>query len=140
MLYLPPRLVQTAYAEVTSNVSTTSATYVDLAPLTLTLSTIGNTSLEVHYSACVEAVFAVPNIDFQLLVGGSVVMGATGNILSFGNPGYTSCPSMRYKSGTLSAGSYIVKIQWRTSTGTAQIRPANFIYGYGGLLVREVAV
>lgn len=140
MLYSQPALVQTAFAEISANVSTTSTSYVDLSPLTLTITTDAN-PIEVHFSLCAEVVSASADLGFQLLIDDAVVMGTRGRISASGSPGYTSCPSMRYKSGRLTAGSHTVKIQWKTALATTvQVRPANFIYGSGSLLVREVSV
>lgn len=140
MLYPLPGLIQTAFANVISNVSTNSATYVDLVPLSITLST-GPNFVEVDFNACVEAVSATPDISFQMMVDGVVVKATKGRIGASGNPGYTSCPSIRYRSTLrVTEGSHTIKMQWKTSTGTAQIRPATFIYASGSLLIREVSL
>jgi hypothetical protein len=139
MLYPQPRLVQTAFASVTTNVSTTSTTYTDLTPLTLTISTLTNV-VEVHVCACVEVVSATATIGLQLLIDGVVVDDGLGRIQISGNPGYTTCISLNYLSSALTEGSHTIKVQWKTSASTAQIRPASFSYGYAGLLVKELAL
>lgn len=140
MLYPQPGLIQSAFAEVSTNISTTSTTYVDMTPLTLTLDTAANFLL-VDFTACVEIVSSLGDLGFQLLLDGVVQVGAKGRIAASGSPGYTSCPSIRFRTPTrVSAGSHTIKMQWKTSASTVQIRAATFVYATGSLLVREVSV
>lgn len=142
MLYAPPQLVQTAFAEITQNVSTSSTSYTDLDPLSLTLVTDAN-PIEVYFTLCAEVVYATSDIGCILVVDGSVVIGTRGRVGAYSFPeGYMTCPSIRYKSPRLAAGSHTVKIQWRSSGifTSVQVRPEDYIWGSGSLLVKEVTV
>jgi len=138
MLYDVPNIIQTAFVNITSNVSTTSTTYVDLAPLTITLTTSTH-PIEVHFSGTVGILSNRASVGFQLMVDGVAVSNGLGRVQISGNPAYTTSIGIVYKSGVLSSGSHTVKIQWKTSAGTASIQPSGSSYGYAGLLVKEVA-
>lgn len=115
-LYGPPNLVQTKFVEITSDTSTTSTTFVDL--LSTTLTTQGG-ALLIHFDVSCSNSNTGKEIDFQVLLDGTVKK--AGGVRYNGTP--AGDLSLSYKTAILTAGSHTVKVQWKTESNTANIRP-----------------
>lgn len=128
----PPQIVQTQFTELTSDTTTTSASFVDL--LSLTFET-DNNALISYFSVACDCSSSGQDLDFQLVIDGSAQRGIQIRIV---NSGFGTGGRLVHKSALLARGSHTVKIQWRRTGGTAQIRPATQVDEHASLLIREV--
>ena len=116
-LYFPaPEVVgimQTASALLAVNTTTTPITYVDL--LTVTLTTMGATRLEVYASLSASNTMsrAATNQDYLRLTVDSTVLTSGGNE----QWPVTEASALFCVTDVLSAGSHTVHLQWHTDTG-----------------------
>lgn len=138
MLVDTVRLVQTAFAELTSDTTTTSTSFVDL--LTITVTTGANPVI-LHFSVSANnnSGFFQHQQYFQLLVDGSATRGCSMRSV---NSNHAASGGLVYKTSALTAGSHTFKIQWRTDSGlaTAQIRPASQPNEHASFILEEVTV
>lgn len=107
-----------------ANITTSSATMVDLTSFTVTLTSQGR-MLYVLFAARANGTTA----RFDILLDGISVTGDNDGV---GAPGATGEVSV-IRLLTASAGSHTVKIQWRSTSGTVTVYPA----GLCQLYVRE---
>jgi len=105
-------ILQTASAVLATNATTTSQTYVDLLSITLTVSAAS--SLDVYASFCVDGSSSGDAVSMQLIIG-TTVLAAT-SLSSFSRP---EIGQLYKNTGTLSAASYTVKLQWKVAAYTA---------------------
>lgn len=115
------------YAQSTAdaNITTSSATMVDLGSYTVTFTSQGN-NLEISLMG--RATSTTARFDF-LLDGVSI----TGDNDALGAPGATGLVSIK-RIVAAAAGSHTIKVQWRSTSGTVTWYPA----GLGQLYVREI--
>lgn len=108
------RVVRTA-----GNITTTSATLVDVTGATVTITTGGN-PVAVGFVASVFA-DAARTIFFNIAVDGVLQLGTSG--LSFDVTAGSSAvnASFTFQTAALSAGSHTIKAQWQVSAGTGTI-------------------
>jgi hypothetical protein len=144
-LYRPTSgsVIQSAFAECTANVSTTSvyvpgpptSGYVNLSPLSITLTTEVN-YLRVLFT-CSSYNSTSPSLNyFRILLDGTMIKGSSVRITATTNSTMATALSSY---NLVTAGSHTVTIQWCTSGGTARIRPATDVnFGHASLLVQEV--
>ncbi len=110
------------------DVTTTSATFVDMTGVTITITT-GATRCMIEFTADVFHSSATPqSISIALLIDGAS-QGGTG-----GNLGVTSVAvnsginvSFTFLTDVLSAGSHTFKIQWKTSAATATVQAGSVV-------------
>lgn len=117
-LYPPPvagttDILQTASAVVSTNATTTSATYADLLSITLTVS--AGSSLDVYASFCADNSSYGTPLFMQIIVGATVL--AATSLCQYAHP---EIGQLYKNTGVLSAASYTVKLQWKTASGTAR--------------------
>lgn len=137
-LFNPPPLLQTQFTNQSSDTSTTSTSYVDL--LSLTVETGGNSHLLVHFHATAHPSTDNQSISFQLVIDGVVKCGCNTHADKSGGGDTQASASLVWKETDIASGSHTVKIQWKTSTGTASIRPASFDNESALFLASEVFV
>lgn len=115
------------YSQATSdsNITTSSATMVDLGSYSVTLTTQGNNVLIMLLG---RANGTTARFDF--LVNGVSI---TGDNDGLGAPGATGAVTIM-RIVALTAGTYTIKVQWRSTSGTITWYPA----GLGQLYVREL--
>jgi hypothetical protein len=106
-------IIQTISTVLAADTTTTSTSYVDLISLSIT--TVGGTSLEVYASfSCSNAVdnAAAGQDGFAVVVDGTV-------LLQTGNEQWTVTEggAIFVKTGMLTAGSHSVALQWKTQAG-----------------------
>lgn len=124
------------YTEVTTSVTTTSTSYVDLLSLT---ATIGANAVLIHYSVSANnSSVANRSISFRLTVDGTAVRGS-GLRTDANNLGNST--ALVYKTAVLAAGSHTFKLQWLTEAlTTAQVRPSTNPDEHASLLITEVTI
>lgn len=117
-------VVQSAGARVTADQSTTStAAYVDLPQATVTITTLASTKVLVMASFSVANANITPQAVFvSLAIDGALDSGTGSGMVITGNSEQTGAIT-RLVTG-LSAGSHTFKLQWATTGGTANCRPA----------------
>jgi hypothetical protein len=108
----------TSYVQLTTDSTTSSATFVSL--LSLTIITSGNTSLLVRtsFSGDNSSASAAQNL-FAIFVDSTQVIAGEITV----STGANQSGALEYKTPILSAGSHTVELRWATSLGTARIRP-----------------
>jgi len=128
--------IQTAFVRITSDTTTTSTTFTDLTGVTLTLTT-GACDLLIWFTFSASNSSANRAISFSVLFDGTSYMGAMVR-----PPGASIADSgaMVLRIPSVSAGSHTVKIQWKVSANTGQIRPVTGapLEEHAALLVQEV--
>jgi hypothetical protein len=114
--------IDSDFAEVTANTTTTSGVFVDLITLVYTkisatsnLHILGHTSSS-NSSILGQQVFNRITVDAVAIRGCEQVVGLLG-----ANQAQSGAVNVRVSG--LAAGARTIKMQWRTSGGTAQIRP-----------------
>jgi hypothetical protein len=127
-----PEVRQVGFAEVTTDVTTTSATFVDLTALSVTLTVATAGYLHIWFSVCAD-VSALQDISFQILVDGVAQRGIKMRVTS----GQLQSGAIVLRR-SVTAASHTVKVQWKTTGGTARISaltdPASY---HGSLLVED---
>jgi hypothetical protein len=113
-------IIQSAFANITTDVSTTSSTFVNV--LSTTLTTAGNKmKFQLTFSATNST--GNKNIGFQILLDGAVQRGGGINI---SNAGSAISGAVSHETATaVAAGTHTVAVQWSTSGGTAQINASS---------------
>lgn len=114
-------LVQVVQASISSDQSTTSSSLVDISGASVTLTTTGNTKLDIKVSFSMSNASALgSNNRIALLVDGVVVKNS-----AFSSPllsNFVQGGGIVYLTGIVSAGSHTIKLQWSNTTGTTQCR------------------
>jgi hypothetical protein len=127
-----PEIWQVGFAEVAADVTTTSTSFVDLTALSVTLTVATAGYLHIWFSVSADC-STLQDIAFQVLVDGTVQRGIQMRVTS---AQLNSGAIVLRRSAT--AASHTVKIQWKTTGGTARITalttPALF---HGSLLVED---
>jgi hypothetical protein len=118
----PDNLIRTFGQRITSPTSTSSMSFVDLPPLSIAITTSAGDDLIVHFYA------SVSNSLVARMVFRIVLDGVPFNVCAGSNPGPGEqvTMSLLQRFVALAAGVHTVKIQWATSTGTAEIDPSGF--------------
>lgn len=121
------------YTEVAVDTSTPSVVFVDL--LTAPVITTGGGPLLVTFTASASATLAGAQVSFRILVDGAASRGSGLVASAAGIPSSTALLAKI----PLAAGPHTVKIQWRVSLGTVQIRPVTAPDNeHGSLYVQEL--
>jgi hypothetical protein len=138
-LFEQPTLLQTQFAELSANTSTTSTSFVNL--LSITMDTSGESSLLIFFTGTPYMSNDSQTIAFQLVVDGTPVRGCASHSDKSGANDTHATAALVYKQTGLAAGSHTITIQWKTDSGTtASIRPVTTIQESGSLLINEVTV
>ncbi len=101
-----------------SNITTASATFVDLTGFSVTLTTQGN-PINIEFVARVNTT----NARFDILVDG-VSITADNDGVGAASPVSTFCAVTIRRRVAVLAGSHTIKIQWRSTSGTITLYPA----------------
>lgn len=120
----PGIVAQIAEGHVSTNLTTTSTSLVDMtgASVTINLFTGSKVMLGASYSTSTNSILGAVNT-VVLVVDGSVVAGSANTLGTLANSAQSGGFS-RLITG-LSIGTHTFKLQWSTSTGTAQCRPSS---------------
>lgn len=114
-------ILQVSRVQVSTNISTTSTTFVDLTELTTSLTTSTGSSVVIGFRASGSNQTNNQGIRFRILVDGVSAGGCGLTASGTNNPTGTA---FEYVVTGLSAALHTFKIQWRATAGTAQIRAA----------------
>lgn len=127
-----PEIRQVGFAEVAADVTTTSSSFVDLTALSVTLTVATAGYLHIWFSVGADA-SALQDIAFQVLIDGAVQRGIQMRVTT----GQLQSGSIVLRRSA-TAASHTVKIQWKTTGGTARISAVTSpaIY-HGSLLVED---
>ena len=130
--------LQSSFAIIAADSTTTSASFVAVgAGLSVTITTVAGSKLNIWFAASPSnTANNGTEIDFQILIDSVATIGCGTGTKSNGVP--QTCGINFVKTG-LSAGSHTITVQWRTASGTAQIRPVTTIIESATLLVAEVS-
>lgn len=127
---------QSVFAEIAADTTTTSASFVDL--LTANITTFSSILIiQASISASNSSALGA-NMDFQVLVDGVAKRGFAIRTPALSNAQLGA--GLFYKMTGLTPGAHVVKLQWRTSAGTGQVRPVATIAEHASLLVEESTV
>ncbi len=128
-------VLQTVFAEISTDITTTSATFVTLISQSVT-TTGGN--LIIHFTASPSNTNANTNVTFRVSVD-SVSKRATQTRILSAN--IASSATIVTKVTGLSAAAHTVLIEWKVSANTGQIRPVAAVdIEHASLLITEVIV
>lgn len=129
----PMLLLQSVFAEIAANTTTTSTAFVDLISQAITTSP--GSALEISISASASNGTTGNDQGFQLVIDGAAVRG-----FSCRNTGGNTATSgaLVYKKTGLAAGAHTVALQWKTSGNTARVDPAGTTVEHASLLIKEV--
>lgn len=129
-------LVQTASTSIAADTTTTSTTFVDLITIVLTT---GANKLLVRAMGAASNTNANRDSFFRLTVDGTSIGGGSGRSPS---ANAATAFAIEFKTATLTAASHTVKLQWRVSANTGQIRPitGNVDAESATLTVEEVTI
>jgi hypothetical protein len=133
-LGLTATLKQTLFAQITVDTTTTSAAFVDL--LTQAITITAGSKVIINFTASANN-SNVSLIQFQITIDGAAVRGASSRVSQNNTE---VCCSIVYERLGLAAGAHTVKIQWRTTAGTARIRPVATVVEHASLILQEVTV
>lgn len=111
-------LAQTQAAQVVADASTTSTSFVDL--LTVNITTEANAVI-IRAMGHVSNSSANVNMRLRVLVDGVSVGG--GQVRSASASGIAVPFALQFKTGVLSAGAHVIKLQWATVSSTMRCRP-----------------
>jgi hypothetical protein len=129
-------VVQTDSARITTDVNTTSATYVDISPSLEVTITTGANPVIISLTMSMSATGANRIAGAQILVDGTPEAGANEELRT---SGVSSSLGIRVKTAALTAASHTFKVQWKTSGGTLRVNGATAAADeHGSLLVEEV--
>ena len=126
-------LLQTQFAEQTTDVTTTSTTFTDL--LTVNITTTGG-DLLIQASAGFKQSNDQQSVYFQVLIDDIVQRGAGATCRNQDIRGSMSIVLKR----AVAAGARVVKLQWRVSANTGSVNAATVPEEHASLLVSEVTV
>lgn len=127
-------LLQTVAAPLAADTTTMSAAYVDLISQAIT--TQAGTKLKISVTTSSSNGTAASIHAFRILVDSGAGPGCAADIDAAG--GTVSCALLHVATG-LASGAHTIKLQWRTSAGTARIRPAAAIdTEHASLVLEEV--
>lgn len=134
-----PSLIQTAFAEITTDTTTTSTTGATL--LSLNFTATGACNIEVHHTICASCT-AVGSITTAIAIDGVIQINTHLRILTAAT---SNCSSLHWMSkqafgSTILPGVHTIAISWFTSTGTARVRPVSTVFEHASLLVKELGV
>ncbi len=128
--------LQSVFNEVAVNTSTTSVAFVTLLSQAITKQT--GTILKVHFTCGTANSSNNQTNYFRIQVDGVTQRAVGTRLATAGQPGPAS---IVLRIAGLAAGARVVTVQWRTSGGTAQIRPvASPDQEHASLLLEEVTV
>ena len=115
-------LIQTAFSEVTADVTTTSSVFVDVPGLTNTITTTAGSNLYAinTFSPSTSSLIG-QTIDFRIVIDG-VPIRASESTVGLLNVAAAQAGALKIRAN-LAPGVHTIKVQWRTSGGTARIRP-----------------
>lgn len=126
-------VIQTAFAHVTTDISTTSSTFVDMTSQSITITT-GANAIFAWWQASVSTSTAGGVANFNLLLDG--VNQAGGSAKPGGSSSISTGLIHRF---AVTAGTHTIKIQWNVSSGTlsclAATQPST---QSGALMIMEV--
>ncbi len=134
-LGIATRLFQTTFVEQTIDTTTGSAAFVDL--LTQAITTTAGSFLLIQVTGSLSNTSLNSNMDFQLTIDGTPARGAGTRSPAANIP---TSVGITYRSSGLLAGAHTIRVRWRTSGGTARIRPATTLNEHASLMIQEVAV
>lgn len=127
-------LLQTVAAPLAGDTTTASAAYVDLISQAIT--TQAGTKLKITVTTSSSNGTAASIHAFRILVDSGAGLGCAADIDAAG--GTVSCALLHVATG-LASGAHTIKLQWRTSAGTARIRPVAAIdTEHASLVLEEV--
>lgn len=128
---------QRAFTEIGADTTTTSTVFVDLFSTTITKSALSK--LACLFSVSISNSVATAQMtDFRLVVDGVVKRAASVTTNGADEP---QSAALDFVAAAVPSGARVVKIQWRTTGGTAQIRPvAEPDREHASLLVQESAL
>jgi hypothetical protein len=139
-LFNPVIYKQTVFANVTTDTTTTSTTFVDLISTTIVVSDVA--FLHIHATCCSSTADAIINRihRFQVLVDGSLpVVGSAFGVAALALSLPVTGGIVVY-TGALTAGSHTIKLQWKVSGSTGQVRPVTHTDDeHASLLICEVS-
>jgi len=125
------KLKQTVFSEISSDTTTTSATFVDL--LTANITTTGG-GLLIHATVSSTSSGNSEDHHYQVLLDGTPKRG----FLHWAKSEVAGSGAVVIYLTGVSAAAHTVKLQWRVSGQTGQIRPVTTIDEHASLLVQEV--
>lgn len=128
---LCPDLVQSWYLALSSDVSTTSTSFVTL--MTLPVVTTGG-ALAIAFSVAGTNSNNNRNLDFRLIVDGATV-----SATKFRRDSGAGSPASLSVFTPVSAGNHTIAVQWLVSASTGRIRASSVTEEHAALLVEEVA-
>lgn len=130
-------VIQTGFAKVTSDVTTTSTSFVDVTGLSVTLTTTGGDLVAFFTFGASNSTTGREN-DFRILLDGTSYQGTS---MRCGAKDLAQSGGIVIRFTGVAAGSHTVKIQWQVSNGTGQIRPVTGAVDkeHANLLVQEVS-
>lgn len=137
---IPSPIGQTLEGRVTTNISTTSTTLVDMtgASVTMSISAGSKVFIEASYSTSTASVLGATTT-LVLDIDGATDEGSASSFTLLANSTQGGAFT-RLKTG-LSAGSHTFKLKWATSTSTAQCRPvSNPTTEHATIVVMELKV
>lgn len=110
---------QSTFVELSANTTTTSLTFVNALSTNVDLTIDGYLLLD--FSCSVSNTSNNQTMFFRLRNNTTALRGTATRVASgAGNP---QVVSLTYRTGLLSAGTYTIDVQWRTTGGTVQVRP-----------------
>jgi len=135
---LPGAAIQRVYAEVSSDVTTTS-TYPTYATLLTAAITTGPRVLQMFFTTCFDSATTAPLLGyFRILVDGSVVRGAACRTVAT----LQGCSLAILCRRAVTDSSHTVTVEWAAqSGGTCNIQASGYPYiRHGALLIEEIEV
>jgi hypothetical protein len=130
--------IQRVYAEVTSDVATTS-TYPTYATLLTTSITTGANTLQMFFTTCFDSATTAPLLGyFRVLVDGTAVRGSACRTVAT----LQGCSLAILCRRAVTGGSHTVAVDWAAqSGGTCNIQAAGYPHiRHGALLIEEIRV
>ena len=116
-------LLETKFTEVTTDITTTSPVFVTIPQLTQTITTSAGSTLYSTLTFSPSNTAPTPqSIDFRILIDG-VPIRASESVVGLLNSNSAQAGALLVQRTGLAAGTHTIEVQWRTSGGTAQIRP-----------------
>lgn len=129
-----PGLVQTDFVELTVDDATTSTTFVTL--LTSNITTGANKLIIQMSASVVKSGGGNPALNMRIKIDGTPLRGAGGQLVT--DP---TSVSLMAETAVLTAGAHTVLLEWKVSTGTAEINPVTMPDSeHCSLYVQEVSV
>jgi hypothetical protein len=109
------------FTNITVNTTTTSATFVDLLSTSITIS--DQSKILISFTGSMSNASNNQTHFFRVLVNGATITGGgTGTRIASG-AGNPQVIAIHVQTAALTAGTYTIALQWRTTGGTVQCRP-----------------